>query len=53
MAEERCPLSGALRFRGPRVKAGLYEGPPTRVNPHTTTGRADYFGAKGLLPLIF
>lgn len=23
---------------------GVYSGTPTRVMPHTTTGRADYFG---------
>ncbi|WIA33706.1 hypothetical protein OEZ86_006824 [Tetradesmus obliquus] len=33
-----------LHFRGPRVRIGLYRGIPTRVVPHTTTGRADYFG---------
>jgi class 3 adenylate cyclase len=33
-----------LQFRGPRVRVGLYRGVPTRVVPHTTTGRADYFG---------
>ena len=31
-------------FLGPRVKMGIYEGRPTRICPHTTTGRADYFG---------
>jgi hypothetical protein len=30
--------------QGPRVKMGMYSGTPTRVMPHTTTGRADYFG---------
>lgn len=29
---------------GPRVKMGIYEGRPNRICPHTTTGRADYFG---------
>lgn len=33
-----------MLFQGPRVKMGLYEGVPTRVCPHTTSGRADYFG---------
>ena len=33
-----------LIFVGPRVKMGIYEGIPTRVAPHTTTGSADYFG---------
>lgn len=31
-------------FNGPRVKMGIYEGIPTRVCPHSTSGRADYFG---------
>ena len=31
-------------FLGPRVKMGIYEGRPNRICPHTTTGRADYFG---------
>ncbi len=44
MAEELHPLTGAVLFRGPRVKAGVYQGVPTRVGPHSTTGRADYFG---------
>ena len=29
---------------GPRIKMGLYSGIPIKVVPHTTTGRADYFG---------
>ena len=33
-----------MLFAGPRVRMGLYEGVPARVCPHTTTGRADYFG---------
>ncbi|DBA75610.1 TPA: hypothetical protein ACH3X2_009160 [Trebouxia sp. C0005] len=33
-----------LIFIGPRIKMGIYEGVPTRVAPHTTTGSADYFG---------
>ncbi len=31
-------------FRGPRVRMGIYRGRPTRIVPHTSTGRADYFG---------
>ncbi len=31
-------------FNGPRVKMGLYHGVPTKIVPHTTTGRADFFG---------
>ncbi|KAG2502119.1 hypothetical protein HYH03_000611 [Edaphochlamys debaryana] len=42
--EELQPLTGAVLFRGPRIKAGVYQGFPTRVSPHSTTGRADYFG---------
>lgn len=37
-------MHGNVMFRGPRVKMGVYSGTPTRVIPHTTTGRADYFG---------
>ncbi|GIL59669.1 hypothetical protein Vafri_14400, partial [Volvox africanus] len=44
MQEELHPLTGAILFRGPRIKAGVYQGMPTRVSPHSTTGRADYFG---------
>ena len=36
--------NGHVLFMGPRVKMGIYEGQPTRICPHTTTGRADYFG---------
>ncbi len=35
---------GMLVFRGLRARVGLYHGPVTRVIPHRTTGRADYFG---------
>ncbi|KAK9805480.1 hypothetical protein WJX72_000629 [[Myrmecia] bisecta] len=31
-------------FQGPRARMGIYEGIPTKVTPHSTTGRADYFG---------
>ncbi|GIL51262.1 hypothetical protein Vafri_7136 [Volvox africanus] len=44
MQEQLHPLTGAVLFKGPRVKAGLYAGVPTRVGPHPTTGRADYYG---------
>ncbi|KXZ45802.1 hypothetical protein GPECTOR_50g596 [Gonium pectorale] len=44
MHEELHPLTGAVLFRGPRIKAGMYQGVPTKVSPHSTTGRADYFG---------
>lgn len=33
-----------LLFSGPRVRMGLHEGVPARIQPHITTGRADYFG---------
>lgn len=45
-----CPQDGSCVravpcvLQGPRVKMGMYSGTPTRVMPHTTTGRADYFG---------
>ena len=26
------------------MRMGLYEGKPTRVEPHPVSGRADYFG---------
>eukprot|EP00882_Tetradesmus_deserticola_P025795 GHRQ01028364.1.p1 GENE.GHRQ01028364.1~~GHRQ01028364.1.p1 ORF type:complete len:205 (+),score=78.57 GHRQ01028364.1:86-700(+) len=42
--EEERDMHGNVMFCGPRVKMGIYSGPPTRVIPHTTTGRADYFG---------
>eukprot|EP00798_Chlamydomonas_sp_ICE-L_P019469 gene19469-26129_t len=31
-------------FSGPCVNMGVYTGVPTKVTPHSTTGRADYFG---------
>jgi hypothetical protein len=49
MQEQLHPLTGAVLFRGPRVKAGLYAGVPTRVGPHPTTGRADYYGGRGVV----
>ena len=33
-----------LLFSGPRVRMGLHGGVPARIQPHITTGRADYFG---------
>ena len=33
-----------LIWNGPKIRMGMYEGEPTRVIPHTTSGRADYFG---------
>eukprot|EP00899_Mesostigma_viride_P020001 jgi/Mesvir1/28001/Mv20195-RA.1 len=38
-------LSPEYLFRGLRVKMGVHWGPATAVRPHTTTGRADYFGS--------
>lgn len=35
---------GSLLFRGPRVKTGVYKGHPRSITPHSTTGRADYWG---------
>lgn len=31
-------------WNGPRVRMGICEGSPASVSPHTTSGRADYFG---------
>lgn len=36
--------NGDLLFRGPRVKTGIYKGRPRSITPHSTTGRADYWG---------
>ncbi|KAK9843188.1 hypothetical protein WJX74_008421 [Apatococcus lobatus] len=33
-----------LLLSGPRVRMGIYNGVPARIQPHITTGRADYFG---------
>ena len=35
---------GNLLHRGPRVKTGIYQGRARTVSPHSTTGRADYWG---------
>lgn len=35
---------GQLIWAGPRAKMGVYEASPTRVMPHVTSGRTDYFG---------
>eukprot|EP00798_Chlamydomonas_sp_ICE-L_P011056 gene11056-18662_t len=32
------------RFSGPKVNMGIFTGVPSKVMPHSTTGRADYFG---------
>ncbi|KAK9791857.1 hypothetical protein WJX73_005571 [Symbiochloris irregularis] len=36
--------SNHILWYGPRVRMGLYEGEPTCIVPHATSGRADYFG---------
>ena len=36
--------NNAMIWNGPRIKLGLCEGEPAVVCPHTTSGRADYFG---------
>ena len=41
---EVCGPDNLLLFRGARVKLGIYRGQPESVVPHTSTGRADYFG---------
>ncbi|KAK9825731.1 hypothetical protein WJX74_002071 [Apatococcus lobatus] len=38
------PAKTSVTVSGPRAKMGLVMGQPTRVCPHTTSGRADYFG---------
>lgn len=45
----------SIVWNGPRVRMGLSEGQPVRVTPHTTSGRADYFGPvvnRCLLPSV-
>lgn len=44
MCEEERDVQGCIVVRGPRAKMGIYSGVPSHVMPHTTTGRADYFG---------
>ena len=48
LAEKGCMCTRCCIFMQltecPASCAGLYEGVPTRVCPHTTSGRADYFG---------
>jgi len=39
VVEQDCVI-----WRGLRAKCGMYEGTPTSIEPHKTTGRADYFG---------
>lgn len=36
--------SQVLVWSGLRAKCGVFEGTPTSIEPHRTTGRADYFG---------
>lgn len=43
MGEEREASTGALLFRGPRLKMGLSEGPPRSILPDNN-GRADFYG---------
>ena len=48
LALPNCGAAGGthndIQWYGPRVRMGMYEGEPTRIVPHTTSGRADYFG---------
>ena len=41
-----CALSSGMEvvWVGPRARMGISEAIPSRVVPHTTSGRADYFG---------
>ena len=32
-------------WRGPRVRMGVCQGTPQAIMPHSSSGRADYFGA--------
>ncbi|KAG1674923.1 hypothetical protein FOA52_014716 [Chlamydomonas sp. UWO 241] len=43
-AHEERDVLGNVMFIGPRVKMGVYQGVPTKVVAHSTSGRADYFG---------
>lgn len=36
---------GEIIWRGPRVRIGLCQDKPQTVVPHSTSGRADYFGS--------
>ena len=38
-----CSTPCVCRY-GPRVRMGIYEGQPTSVCPHSTSGRCDYWG---------
>ncbi|DBA81177.1 TPA: hypothetical protein ACH3X2_006995 [Trebouxia sp. C0005] len=42
--EERSPVTGQLLFRGLSARVGIFHGPIVKLCPHSTTGRADYFG---------
>lgn len=44
LAEVRAPISGALLFRGPRLKIGLHNGVPRSITPDYL-GRVDYHGS--------
>ena len=37
--------SGQCIWRGPRVRMGMCQDVPQTVVPHSTSGRADYFGS--------
>ncbi len=42
-----CPVLDSedrVLYAGPRVRMGIYEGTPLRIQPHASSGRADYFG---------
>ena len=43
-AEGLCLSWDLLPRYGPRVRMGIYEGVPTMVCPHSTSGRCDYWG---------
>ena len=37
--------TGQCIWRGPRVRMGMCQDVPQTVVPHSTSGRADYFGS--------
>ncbi|KAK9869016.1 hypothetical protein WJX84_000276 [Apatococcus fuscideae] len=38
------PSTGSILFAGLRAKCSIFHGTMSKIVPHTTTGRADYFG---------
>lgn len=40
----RVHLAGNVIYRGLRAKVGIFRGAMNKIVPHSTAGRADYFG---------